>query len=151
MKGFWENKYVQAAAVAFATGTLNALLTYVTHITDGLDWRHMTQDVGIAFLGPFLLLVSVLPKITDILTPTVRIVSGLPLSQPETAAEPEREIVSAAPTTTVAVDAPAVPITHRVVTPRPRRGGRSGDPPDLPARARPPAVPPETRPQETSG
>jgi hypothetical protein len=140
----FANKYVQAALVAFATGLLNALLTYVTHITDGLDWRHMTQDVGIAFLGPFLLLVSVLPKVTDILTPTIRIVSNAALSELAPVESAEQEIVSTAPTTTVSVD--ASPVTAGATLARAR-------PPAVPSasgRARAPAVPAEAKPQETS-
>jgi hypothetical protein len=115
MQKWYQNKYVAAFAVAFATGAINALLTYVTHITDGLDWRHMTQDVGLSFLGPFMILVSVLPKITDILTPTIRLVSQERITATGSDHAPDTTITTHAAQTTVVVDPPAA------VTPRPEQ------------------------------
>lgn len=79
MSKWYQNKYVQATTVAFVTGLIAAALVYAGTLTDGLDARHTIKLVALAFLGPFATLASVLPKIVDLVVPTVRIQSDLPL------------------------------------------------------------------------
>lgn len=119
---WYQNKYVQATAVALATGTVAALLMYVGTLTDGLDMRHTVKAVGLAFLGPFSVLVTVLPKITDILTPTVRIVSQERVAK-MAAEAPEQSLLTTEPYTTVVVDDGEVQTTSQSSPiPRPPKG-----------------------------
>jgi hypothetical protein len=108
---WYQNKYTQAAGIALLTGVISALTIYVTTMTDGLDLRHTIKDVGIAFLAPFSLLLSVMPKITDILTPTVRIEGGNGMAVHEV--EVEKAVADNAVVT-------SQPVTTVVVGPRPR-------------------------------
>lgn len=80
MNGFWLNKYTQATATAALTGIVSGVITYLGVIADNLDAPHLVKIVGLAVMAPFSILVSVLPKITDIITPTVHIVSDQPIA-----------------------------------------------------------------------
>jgi hypothetical protein len=103
---WYQNKYVQAGLIALASGTVAAMAVYLATITDGLDTRHTIKVVGGAFLAPFLLLINVLPKITDILVPTVRIQSDQPLKTAMAAEPPMHEMLTNQPDTTVVIGVP---------------------------------------------
>jgi hypothetical protein len=115
MQKWYANRYVQATAVAFVTGLIAAGLVYAGTMTDGLDLRHTVKIVLLAFLGPFALLSQVLPKITDIITPRVTLVSQERMTATDVAPAPDTTITTHAAQTTVVVDPPAV------VTPRPEQ------------------------------
>jgi hypothetical protein len=115
MQKWYQNKYVQAAGIAFVTGLIAALGVYASTMTDGLDMRHTVKVVLTAFLFPFATLVSVLPKITDILTPTVRLVSQERLSALPATPAPETTLTTHTEDVTVVVDPPAI------ATPRPEQ------------------------------
>jgi hypothetical protein len=102
---WYQNKYIQALGVAVATGMVAACAVYLATMTDGMDARHTIKTVGTSFLGPFAVLVSVLPKITDIITPTVRIVgsAGTSLHESAAVAAEEEAVVTSEPVTTVVV------------------------------------------------
>jgi hypothetical protein len=112
---WYQNKYIQALGVAVATGLVAACAVYLATMTDGMDMRHTIKTVGTAFLGPFAVLVSVLPKITDILTPTIRLVSQERITATGSDHAPDTTITTHAAQTTVVVDPPAA------VTPRPEQ------------------------------
>jgi hypothetical protein len=104
---WYQNRYVQAFAVAVATGLVAAAGVYLATMTDGLDVRHTIKTVGTAFLAPFAVLVSVLPKITDIITPKVTLISKERLSSLPTMAGQEYTMDVSGQDGAVIVDPPA--------------------------------------------
>lgn len=57
----FKNKYAQSFAIAAYVGTVSALGTYFTALTQGLDWRQMLSIVGTSFIMPFAALSRALP------------------------------------------------------------------------------------------
>lgn len=109
MQKWYQNKYAQAALVAFVTGLIAALGVYASTMTDGLDTRHTVKIVLTTFLLPFATLASVLPKITDIITPSVRLVSQERMTATGIAPMPDTTLTTHAAETTVIVDPPEPP------------------------------------------
>ena len=61
MKAFTQNKYAQATLRAFVIGAVTAGIVYFTLLPDPMDTRKLISLVGLSFLGPFAVLIKVLP------------------------------------------------------------------------------------------
>lgn len=103
MKNLTNNRYAQAALIAFVTGFFAALAVYAGTMTDGLDMRHTVKNVLLAFIGGFTPLLAVLPKISDLVVPTVRVVSAAPISEGLLKVERPNEVITHDADTTITV------------------------------------------------
>jgi len=113
MKTFTSNRYAQAALRAFVIGLVTAGIVYFTLLPDPMDTRKLISLVGLAFLGPFAVLIKVLPD-------PLQVVQLVPGASGERAMLVELPVVKGIITPVSVPPAPTAPLPSFAATPKPR-------------------------------